>query len=73
MGRWRYGKVFVLLDGSAEPLLGVFHEVVASQERNGKGKIGTWWCQVAKMHGFVNDRALVRPGSSRLAAMRLMA
>ena len=69
-----YGQMLVLLDGDTEPLLAVFGKVIARQERHRQRNVGFGWSKIAIKEALLMMwRALLRPGSSRLAAMRLMA
>ena len=49
------GQVLVLLNGSSEPLLAVFGEVVVGQKWHGKWNIWFWRREVAVEEGFVDD------------------
>ena len=49
------GQVLVLLNGSSEPLLAVFGEIVVGQKWHGKWNIWFWRREVAVEEGFVDD------------------
>ena len=49
------GQVLVLLNGSSEPLLAVFGEIVVGQNWHGKWNIWFWRREVAVEEGFVDD------------------
>ena len=49
------GQVLVLLNGSTEPLLAVFGEIVVGQKWHCQWYIGFWRREVAVEEGFVDD------------------
>ena len=65
--------MFVLLDGGTEPLLAMLGKVLVRQERHSERNVRLGWCKIAEKEGFVYDVECPAAGSSRLAAMRLMA